>query len=164
MTATHSGIKSWTIDRKRECGVSNTSTAPNRLELSNGAGRRFAADTEVEDSWTNSAVARLPSTRPAETTGRRSPSIGNASRPSSPARRTAERARLCILGAGNTNDLDLAALLSTHREVHLVDIDSESLVQRRDTAGSREPSTITSSWRRGRDSNTRHPGRPDADS
>ena len=41
---------------------------------------------------------------------------------------TAERSRLCILGAGNTNDLDLTALLSTHREVHLVDIDSESQI------------------------------------
>jgi hypothetical protein len=43
-------------------------------------------------------------------------------------RATAGGSRLCILGAGNTNDLDLTALLSTHREVHLVDIDSESLV------------------------------------
>jgi hypothetical protein len=34
--ATHSGIKSWTIDRKRECGVSNTRSAPDRLERSNG--------------------------------------------------------------------------------------------------------------------------------
>jgi len=36
--------------------------------------------------------------------------------------------RLCVLGAGNTNDLDLTALLATHREVHLVDIDPESLL------------------------------------
>ena len=41
---------------------------------------------------------------------------------------TAGRSRLCVLGAGNTNDLDLTALLSAYREVHLVDIDSESLV------------------------------------
>ena len=40
---------------------------------------------------------------------------------------TARRSRLCVLGAGNANDLDLAALLSVHREVHLVDIDSEAL-------------------------------------
>ena len=39
----------------------------------------------------------------------------------------AGRSRLCVLGAGNANDLDLTALLSTHREVHLVDIDSEAL-------------------------------------
>ena len=42
---------------------------------------------------------------------------------------TAGRSRLCVLGAGNTNDLDLTALLSAHREVHLVDIDSEALVR-----------------------------------
>ena len=40
---------------------------------------------------------------------------------------TAERSRLCVLGAGNANDLDLTALLSAHREVHLVDIDREAL-------------------------------------
>ncbi len=39
----------------------------------------------------------------------------------------AGRSLLCVLGAGNANDLDLTALLSTHREVHLVDIDSEAL-------------------------------------
>jgi hypothetical protein len=42
---------------------------------------------------------------------------------------TARRTRLCVLGAGNTNDLDLTALLSAHHEVHLVDIDSEALVR-----------------------------------
>jgi hypothetical protein len=40
---------------------------------------------------------------------------------------TVERSRLCVLGAGNANDLDLTALLAAHREVHLVDIDSEAL-------------------------------------
>jgi hypothetical protein len=40
---------------------------------------------------------------------------------------TARRSRLCVLGAGNANDLDLTALLSVHREVHLVDIDAEAL-------------------------------------
>ena len=39
------------------------------------------------------------------------------------------RSRLCILGAGNCNDLDLPAILQIHREVHLVDIDSEALGQ-----------------------------------
>ena len=48
-----------------------------------------------------------------------------------------ERTRLCILGAGNCNDLDLPALLATHREVHLVDLDAEALrdgVARQDLA------------------------------
>lgn len=35
--------------------------------------------------------------------------------------------RLCVLGAGNANDLDLATLLSSFREVHLVDLDGEAL-------------------------------------
>ena len=35
--------------------------------------------------------------------------------------------RLCVVGAGNGNDLDLAALLGTYREVHLVDIDGAAL-------------------------------------
>ena len=37
------------------------------------------------------------------------------------------KTRLCILGAGNGNDLDLPALLNAHREVHLVDLDAEAL-------------------------------------
>jgi hypothetical protein len=40
---------------------------------------------------------------------------------------TVERSRLCVLGAGNANDLDLPALLAAYREVHLVDIDAEAL-------------------------------------
>jgi hypothetical protein len=39
----------------------------------------------------------------------------------------AGRSRLCVLGAGNANDLDLPALLAAHREVHLVDLDGEAL-------------------------------------
>jgi hypothetical protein len=35
--------------------------------------------------------------------------------------------RLCVLGAGNCNDLDLAALAGDYREIHLVDFDPESL-------------------------------------
>jgi hypothetical protein len=35
--------------------------------------------------------------------------------------------RLCILGAGNCNGLDLNALLAGYREVHLVDLDGEAL-------------------------------------
>ena len=39
------------------------------------------------------------------------------------------RTRLCVLGAGNGNDLDLPLLLEIHREVHLVDLDSEALAR-----------------------------------
>lgn len=35
--------------------------------------------------------------------------------------------RLCVLGAGNSNDLDLAALLDVFREVHLIDLDGNAL-------------------------------------
>lgn len=35
--------------------------------------------------------------------------------------------RLCVLGAGNANDLDLHQLLATYAEVHLVDLDGEAL-------------------------------------
>ncbi|MCU0982118.1 MAG: hypothetical protein MUF25_23435 [Pirellulaceae bacterium] len=35
--------------------------------------------------------------------------------------------RLCVLGAGNCNDLDLPRLLMGFREVHLVDLDGEAL-------------------------------------
>src|SRR3954453_9038196 len=42
---------------------------------------------------------------------------------------TVGRSRLCVLGAGNHNDLDLTALLSAHREEDLVDIDSAALVR-----------------------------------
>lgn len=36
---------------------------------------------------------------------------------------------LCILGAGNCNDLDLATLLPSHSEIHLVDLDEDALAQ-----------------------------------
>ncbi len=39
----------------------------------------------------------------------------------------AGQSRLCVLGAGNANDLELPALLAAHGEVHLVDIDADSL-------------------------------------
>ncbi|MEO0375389.1 MAG: hypothetical protein AAF329_12350 [Cyanobacteria bacterium P01_A01_bin.17] len=39
----------------------------------------------------------------------------------------ADDSRLCILGAGNCNDLDLQTLVQFHREVHLVDIDTNAL-------------------------------------
>ncbi len=38
-----------------------------------------------------------------------------------------KQARLCILGAGNCNDLDLAQLAETFAEVHLVDLDEAAL-------------------------------------
>lgn len=34
---------------------------------------------------------------------------------------------LCVLGAGNCDDLDLAALVCAYREVHLVDVDADAL-------------------------------------
>jgi len=36
-------------------------------------------------------------------------------------------ARLCVLGAGNCNDVDLGRLLQAFREVHLVDLDADAL-------------------------------------
>lgn len=41
----------------------------------------------------------------------------------------APRKRLCVLGAGNSNDLDLPALAGAYREVHLVDLDDEALLR-----------------------------------
>lgn len=39
----------------------------------------------------------------------------------------ADSDRLCVLGAGNCDDLDLTALVNAYREVHLVDIDANAL-------------------------------------
>src|SRR5882672_99502 len=44
--------------------------------------------------------------------------------------------RLCLLGAGNANDLDLEALAARFDEVHLVDIDSAALAR---TTGRQSP-------------------------
>jgi len=44
-----------------------------------------------------------------------------------PARNDARGGRLCLLGAGNANDLDLEALAARFDEVHLVDIDAGAL-------------------------------------
>jgi hypothetical protein len=41
--------------------------------------------------------------------------------------RLAPRQRICVLGAGNCNDLDLVALRTTFGELHLVDVDGEAL-------------------------------------
>jgi hypothetical protein len=40
--------------------------------------------------------------------------------------------RVAVLGAGNCNDLDLAALATRAREIHLVDLDAEALGRARD--------------------------------
>jgi hypothetical protein len=37
--------------------------------------------------------------------------------------------RACVLGAGNCNDLDLHWMMQVHREVHLVDLDTDALAQ-----------------------------------
>ncbi len=39
------------------------------------------------------------------------------------------RSRLCVLGAGNCNDLDLPRLLRSYREIHLVDLDADALAR-----------------------------------
>ncbi len=41
--------------------------------------------------------------------------------------RTVSAKRLCLLGAGNLNDFDLAALLAAFREIVLVDVDADAL-------------------------------------
>lgn len=41
--------------------------------------------------------------------------------------RLAPKQRLCVFGAGNCNDLDLGALRTEFREIHLVDLDGEAL-------------------------------------
>lgn len=46
--------------------------------------------------------------------------------------------RLCVLGAGNANDLDLATLAAHFSEIHLVDIDREAL----EGARSRQPEDV----------------------
>lgn len=43
--------------------------------------------------------------------------------------RTVPAARLCVLGAGNCNDLDLPRLLNAFSEIHLVDLDPEALIE-----------------------------------
>jgi hypothetical protein len=47
-------------------------------------------------------------------------------------------ARLCLLGAGNANDVDLEALLGSYAEVHLVDLDPGALERARASV----PSTL----------------------
>lgn len=42
--------------------------------------------------------------------------------------RPAREGRLCVLGAGNSNDLDLPLLSATFAEIHLVDLDAAALL------------------------------------
>jgi hypothetical protein len=44
---------------------------------------------------------------------------------------------LCVLGAGNGSDLDVAALTKSHSEIHLVDLDGEALARGRDALPAR---------------------------
>jgi hypothetical protein len=44
---------------------------------------------------------------------------------------------LCVFGAGNCNDLDLEAMSSWFKEIHLVDLDGEALERARDRQASR---------------------------
>ena len=49
-----------------------------------------------------------------------------------------EAPRLCVLGAGNCNDVDLSVLIESFAEIHLVDIDAAALtdaVERQGVAG-----------------------------
>jgi len=46
--------------------------------------------------------------------------------------------RLCVLGAGNCNDLELSELGEQYAELHLVDLDEQALVHARD----RQPRTL----------------------
>ena len=48
------------------------------------------------------------------------------------------RLRLCVLGAGNCHDLDLAALADVYGEIHLVDVDLEAL----EAARARQPAGV----------------------
>lgn len=52
--------------------------------------------------------------------------------------------RLCLLGAGNANDVDLEALASRYDEIHLVDLDAEALAQ----ACARQPAAVRARLRR----------------
>ena len=52
--------------------------------------------------------------------------------------------RLCVLGAGNCNDLDLAALAEVFTEIHLCDIDGKALAR----AVARQPASVRPRLRR----------------
>lgn len=51
--------------------------------------------------------------------------------------------RLCVLGAGNTNDVDLSILTQVFREVHLVDLDFDAMRQGLERQGASDnPSVV----------------------
>jgi hypothetical protein len=53
-------------------------------------------------------------------------------------------ARLCLLGAGNANDVDLEALLGSYAEVHLVDLDPGALERaKRSVPSTLAPKVVT---------------------
>lgn len=55
-----------------------------------------------------------------------------------------EKGRLCLLGAGNCNDVDLERLAETFREIHLVDVDDKALMR----AVARQPADVRAKLRR----------------
>jgi hypothetical protein len=60
-------------------------------------------------------------------------------------------ASLCVLGAGNCNDLDLSRSLTTFREIHLVDLDlpaMEAAVARHHPPDASRIQLHAPSWRR----------------
>jgi hypothetical protein len=51
--------------------------------------------------------------------------------------------RLCLLGAGNANDVDLSRLVRSYREIHLVDIDAEALARVGDRLSAAERAQVS---------------------
>jgi hypothetical protein len=60
------------------------------------------------------------------------------------ARRAARRPTLCVLGAGNCNDIDLPRLAEAFAEIHLVDVDGPALAR----AVARQPEAVRPRLRR----------------
>lgn len=54
---------------------------------------------------------------------------GHRARVTALLRARAPVSRLCVLGAGNCNDLDLDILCASHSEIHLIDLDAASLTK-----------------------------------
>jgi hypothetical protein len=52
--------------------------------------------------------------------------------------------RLCLLGAGNANDVDLSRLAGAYQEIHLVDIDAEALGRARERLSETERARVFS--------------------
>ena len=51
--------------------------------------------------------------------------------------------RLCILGAGNCNNVELTTLLESFREIHLVDVDAIALERGVTSQGLRDSERVT---------------------